>query len=55
MICQRRGTEQRLAINEEVERILDINDAVADLAIAESVHQIAQGNYDQSSCNVGYL
>ena len=49
------STEQRLAINEEVERILDINDAVADLAIAESVHQIAQGNYDRAGCNVGYL
>src|SRR5215204_4959682 len=46
------NTGQRLAINEEVERILDINDAVADLAIAESVHQIAQGNYDRAAATL---
>lgn len=45
-------TEQRIAINEEVERILDINDAVADLAIAESVHQVAQGNYDRAAATL---
>lgn len=44
--------EQRTAINEEVERILDINDAVADLAIAESVHQIVQGNYDRAAATL---
>jgi hypothetical protein len=35
------------AINTEVDRILDIHDAVADLAIAEGVHQAAQGNFDR--------
>lgn len=48
-------SEQRLAIlaiNEEVERILDINDAVADLAIAESVHQVVQGNYDRAAATL---
>lgn len=40
------------AINEEVERILDINDAVADLAVAESVHQVVQGNYDRAAATL---
>jgi hypothetical protein len=43
---------QKDAINAEVERILDINDAVADLAIAESVHQVVQGNYDRAAANL---
>lgn len=46
------SSEQRLAINEEVERILDVNDAVADLAIAESIHQVAQGNYDRAAATL---
>ncbi len=40
------------AINEEVRRIRDINDAVADLAIAESVHQVVQGNYDRTAATL---
>lgn len=40
---------QRTVINSEVERIRNINDAVADLAMAESVHQVVQGNYDRAS------
>ncbi|MEX0328940.1 MAG: hypothetical protein AB3N07_09480 [Ruegeria sp.] len=36
------------AINEEARRIADIADAVADLAMAESVHQVVQGNYDRA-------
>jgi hypothetical protein len=43
---------QQAAINAEVERILDINDAVADLAIAESVHQVVQGNYDRAAATL---
>lgn len=35
------------AINEEVERLLDVHDAVADLALAEGVHQAVQGNFDR--------
>lgn len=41
--------EQRTAINAEVQRIIDINDAVADLALAEGVHQVVQGNYDRAA------
>lgn len=46
------NSEAIVAINEEVERILDINDAVADLAIAESVHQVVQGNYDRAGATL---
>lgn len=38
---------QLKAINSEVDRLLDTHDAVADLAIAEGVHQAVQGNYDR--------
>lgn len=40
---------ERDAIDEEVKRILNINDAVADLAIAEGVHQVVQANYDRAA------
>lgn len=43
------SNKQRQAIQEEVERIRNINDAVADLAMAESVHQVVQGNYDRAA------
>ena len=39
---------QAAAISAEAERIADIADAVADLAMAESVHQVVQGNYDRA-------
>jgi hypothetical protein len=35
------------AIDAEVQRLLDVHDAVADLALAEGVHQAAQGNFDR--------
>ncbi len=38
---------QAAAINAEVDRVLDVHDAVADLALAEGVHQAVQGNYDR--------
>ena len=38
---------QAAAINAEVQRLLDTHDAVADLALAEGVHQAVQGNYDR--------
>ncbi len=38
---------ERAAIDAEVDRLLDIHDAVADLALAEGVHQAVQGNYDR--------
>ncbi|CCQ90843.1 conserved hypothetical protein [Nitrospina gracilis 3/211] len=37
------------AINAEIERLKNIRDAVADLAMAESVHQVVQGNYDRAA------
>jgi hypothetical protein len=43
---------QKLAIDAEVDRILDIHDAVSDLAIAESVHQAVQGNYDRAAATL---
>lgn len=39
---------QAAAISQEAERIANISDAVADLAMAESVHQVVQGNYDRA-------
>jgi len=41
--------KQRTAINAEVQRIIELNDAVADLAMAEGVHQVVQGNYDRAA------
>ncbi|WP_430967348.1 hypothetical protein [Spongiimicrobium sp. 2-473A-2-J] len=41
--------DHRKIVNEEVARLLNINDAVADLGIAESVHQVVQGNYDRAA------
>ncbi len=35
------------AIKAEVNNIQDINDAISDVAISESVHQVVQGNYDR--------
>lgn len=42
----------RNIINEEVARLHNINDAVADLAIAESVHQVVQSNYDRAAATL---
>ncbi len=39
---------QAAALGAEARRLLDIADAVADLAMAESVHQVVQGNYDRA-------
>ncbi len=36
-------------INSEVDRLLNINDALADLATAEGIHQVVQGNYDRAA------
>ena len=40
---------QAAAINTEVQRMLDTHDAVADVAMAESVHHAAMGNYDRAA------
>jgi hypothetical protein len=37
------------ALTGAVNAIMDIEDAVADLAMAESVHQVCQGNYDRAA------
>jgi hypothetical protein len=41
------GPAERAAIDTEVQRLLDVHDAVADLALAEGVHQAVRGNYDR--------
>ena len=43
---------QAAAISEEAQRLVNIADAVADLAMAESVHQVAQGNYDRAGATL---
>lgn len=45
-------TAQRDAINAEVNRLLDIHDALADLAMAEGVHQVVMGNYDRTAATM---
>ncbi len=40
---------QAAAISAEAERIVNIADAVADLTMAESVHQVVQGNYERAA------
>lgn len=43
---------QATAINAEVRKLIDINDAVADLALAESVHQVVLGNYERAAATL---
>jgi hypothetical protein len=38
---------QAAAINSEVDELLNLHDALADLALSEGVHQAVQGNYDR--------
>jgi hypothetical protein len=45
----RRGADQESAMTNALAHIRDINDAVADLALAEGVHQAVLGNYDRSA------
>ena len=40
---------ERDAIDAEVRTLMNVRDAVADLALAESVHQVVQGNYDRAA------
>lgn len=42
---------QATAINAEVQRLLDSHDAVADLGMAEGIHQVVQGNYDRAAAS----
>ena len=43
---------QQTIINSEVDRMLDLYDAVADLAVAEGVHQVVSGNYDRAAATL---
>ena len=43
---------QKSVINSEINRLLDIYDALADLAIAEGVHQVVMGNYDRAAATL---
>jgi hypothetical protein len=46
---------ERAALDHEISRLLALQDAVADLAMAESVHQVVLGNYERSAANLdGY-
>jgi hypothetical protein len=51
-LLPRGSSNEESAINAEVDRILDIHDAISDLAIAESVHQAVQGNYDRAAATL---
>lgn len=43
---------ERQSIDAEVDRLLDLYDAVADLAVAEGVHQVVMGNYDRAAATL---
>lgn len=43
------SSSEKEIIIQAVEHIRDINDAVADLGLAESVHQVVQGNIDRAA------
>ena len=44
--------DEKDAINAEVGRLLDLHDALADLAVAEGVHQVVMGNYDRAAATL---
>lgn len=44
--------DKEAAINQEVRKLIDVNDAVADLALAESVHQVVVGNYERAAATL---
>lgn len=43
---------QRAVLTDEVRRLLDVNDALADLAVAESAHQALSGNVERASATL---
>ncbi|HVW64599.1 MAG TPA: hypothetical protein VHB01_06250, partial [Nitrosospira sp.] len=43
---------QQAVLDAEVDRLLDLYDALADLAIAEGVHQVVMGNYDRAAATL---
>jgi hypothetical protein len=44
--------DEKDAIDEEVQRLLDLNDALADLALAEGTHQALLGNPERASATL---
>jgi len=44
--------KQEEAINQGVIELIEINDALADLALAESVHQVVLGNYERAAATL---
>jgi hypothetical protein len=42
---------QQKAIKDELNRIIDINDAISDLVMAEQVYQVVQGNFERAAGN----
>ena len=44
--------DQQKALNAETDALLDAYDALADLALAEGVHQAVQGNYDRVASTI---
>ena len=43
------NANELLAIHKEIDRIIDINDAIADLLMAEQVYQAVKGNFDRAA------
>ncbi|MBV7530641.1 hypothetical protein [Chitinophaga sp. sic0106] len=43
--------QQATAMAAEINNIRDINDAIADVAMSESVHQVVQGNYERGAAS----
>lgn len=41
--------QERAAIDREVDRLLDLHDALGDLTLAESVYQVVQGNFERAA------
>jgi len=46
------SSAQQAVLDAEVDRLLDLYDALADLAIAEGVHQVVMGNYDRAAATL---
>jgi hypothetical protein len=40
------------ALEQQVQELIDLNDAVADVALAESVHQVVLGNYERAAATL---
>ena len=49
------GTPAGDVLAAELMRLLDTNDAVADIGLAEGIHQVVQGNYDRAAATLESL